>query len=407
MLSYLRGTSKVFKWISKYPRTFALTGVLLGSPVINRLLNIKGHYQRNTSVYKKLVKGSCPNIPLTLAIEPVSRPDIATELTELFFQSNDVANRFGVIIGPSGSGKTTAISELCNKSPNGVLYHEVTNPVGFAEWLSREIGLHTAPSTVLDLILGYASDKYTHYVQLPECEFKALNEVFEILKNASIKYKKNMGRIPVLVIDGIDVLAKHNEELCCQLITTAKILANRKMINIILVSSEGSVILLLNKLSAINRSVICEVADIGDDKAREFLMRHGFDVTLAKKIVDCVGGRMIYLESCVFYIKSRKEMSQGPEMIFEERFFVRVLNHQKAIVASESPESVTLLQKVSRMGSLDVAEVFESFDNKERYQEVLVKMIGGNIFRYDSTGCVKFHGKPQENQFRMTTNSEI
>ena len=78
---------------------------------------------------------------------------------------------------------------------------------------------------------------------------------------------------------------------------------------------------------------------------------------------------MVYLESCIFYIESQKGKDQGPEMIFEmiiDRFFARVLNHQKTIIANKSPESITLLQKDSRMGSLNVAEFFESFDNKER-----------------------------------------
>ena len=131
-----------------------------------------------------------------------------------------------MVVGPSGSGKTTAISELCNKSPYGVLYHKGDNPVGFAEQLSKEIELKTAPSTIFDLAqpLVYISDRYTHYVELSQCELKALKTVFDILEDVSVKYKKKMGQVPVLVIDGVDLLAKHNEELCCQLITNAKIL---------------------------------------------------------------------------------------------------------------------------------------------------------------------------------------
>ena len=34
-------------------------------------------------------------------------------------------------------------------------------------------------------------------------------------------------------------------------------------------------------------------------------------------------------------------------------------------------------------------------------------MIEGNIFRYDAKGHVKFHGKLQENEFGMTSDSEI
>ena len=167
------------------------------------------------------------------------------------------------------------------QSPYGVLYHEIDNPVGFAEQLSKEIELKTAPFLIWRL--DYISDRYTHYVELPQCELKALKTVFDILEDVSVKYKKKMGQVPVLVIDGVDLLAKHNEELCCQLITNAKIFANRKTLNVVLVSSEGSVVPLLNKLSATNRSVICEIGDIGTVDAHAFLMQNGVDATLAKK----------------------------------------------------------------------------------------------------------------------------
>ena len=144
--------------------------------------------------------------------------------------------------------------------------------------------MKTAPSTIFDLALGYISDRYTHYVELPQCELKALKTVFDISEDVSVKYKKKMRQVPVLVIDGVDLLAKHNEELCCQLITNAKILANRKIINVVvLISSEGSVVPLLNKLSATNSSVICGIGDIGTDDAHAFLMQNGVDATLAKK----------------------------------------------------------------------------------------------------------------------------
>ena len=38
---------------------------------------------------------------------------------------------------------------------------------------------------------------------------------------------------------------------------------------------------------------------------------------MAKK-VDYVGGQMIYLESCVFYIENNEGKGEGPEMIFQD-----------------------------------------------------------------------------------------
>ena len=59
----------------------------------------KGHYQWTSPVYAKLLKGSCPDIPLnTVNLKPVVQPDVAIELTELFFKSGDKAKCFGVIV---------------------------------------------------------------------------------------------------------------------------------------------------------------------------------------------------------------------------------------------------------------------------------------------------------------------
>ena len=68
--------------------------------------------------------------------------------------------------------------------------------------------------------------------------------------------------------------------------------------------------------------------------------------------MEYVGGRMIYIESCIFFIEKTKWEEEGPEMIFQkisDRFFTRVLSQQKAIVADKSSESIAILQ-VSKMG---------------------------------------------------------
>ena len=105
---------------------------------------------------------------------------------------------FGVIIGPSGSGKTTAVTALCNRFSEGVLYYEIDEPNSFVSGLSREIGLKIAPSTFLDLILGYVSQKYTHYYELPECQLSGIKMVLNILSETSkcyIKGKKDSSAV--------------------------------------------------------------------------------------------------------------------------------------------------------------------------------------------------------------------
>jgi len=390
MLNYLRGTSKIFKLIRTYPKMSVVTGLVLASPLINHYMKVRADGLLKSPVYSKLLNGSRPAIPLDKAneLKPVLRPDIAKELMETFFLRKTIAQRFGVVVGPSGSGKTTIISELCNKSPSGVLYLEIDSPEGLAEVLSNEIELKTAPSNLFDLMLGYISDKYIHYVGLPQSEVKALKKVFDVLEDVSEMYYKEVGEIPMLVIDGVDMLAKHDPKLCCQLITHAKVLANMKKLTIVLVSSEGSIMPLVKKLSATNRSIICEVGDIDTDDALRFLTENGVGVTLAKKIVDYISGRLIYLESSIYL--NEKIKWKGEEVVFKElndRFFANILSFQKAIVKAESPISIALLKKVSEMGSVDVADLLTDDSDKERYCEVLLKLVQANIFRYDTKGA--------------------
>ena len=79
--------------------------------------------------------------------------------------------------------------------------------------------------------------------------------------NATSREKK----IPVLFLDDVDVLAKHDPSLFTTLITLAKVLANKNELKIVLISSEGTVMSLLEDLSATNRAIIYEVGDVEDE----------------------------------------------------------------------------------------------------------------------------------------------
>ena len=99
--------------------------------------------------------------------------------------------------------------------------------------------MKTSPRTVLDLLLGYISQKYTHYYELPDEQIDGITMVLDVLWKGASRYAIEQQKIPVLVVDGVDLLAKH-EELCCRLITLAKVLANDNELKVVLVSSEGT-----------------------------------------------------------------------------------------------------------------------------------------------------------------------
>ena len=78
-------------------------------------------------------------------------------------------------------------------------------------------------------------------------------------------------------------------------------MANEGTLKKVLISSEGIIMPLLEVLSAMNRALLHEIADVMDKK--EFLMDNNIDEDVARELVKCVGGRIINLESCVVLMK--------------------------------------------------------------------------------------------------------
>ena len=102
------------------------------------------------------------------------------------------------------------------------MYHEIQVVSNFVTSLSQEIGMKLGARTALDLFLGYISQAYCHYYILPENRIDGIQNVLEVLSKAAIYYQSKHNRIPVLFIDGVDILAKHDKKLCEALITLTK-----------------------------------------------------------------------------------------------------------------------------------------------------------------------------------------
>ena len=84
----------------------------------------------------------------------------------------------------------------------------------------------------------------------------------------------------MLVIHGIDLLAKDKPDLCRRLITTAKVMTNDNHIKMALVSSKGTIMPLVKSMSATNRAVIFEIGDISDEKSIHYLIDNGIQEKL-------------------------------------------------------------------------------------------------------------------------------
>jgi len=68
---------------------------------------------------------------------------------------------------------------------------------------------------------------------------------------------------------------------------------------LVLVSSKGSIILIIEELSATDRGLVYEIGDVDEGKATEYLMEMDFVEDRAEKVVSCLEKRLVYLQSCL------------------------------------------------------------------------------------------------------------
>lgn len=402
-LRYLKQVefTKAAKWILTNPAKAAGLGSVVGYPIIDRYLKKKSEKEKKVPIYNKLEQGSRPSL-IQQPMHVIYRPDIITDITNRFFPKPETVTRFGLVIGPSGSGKTYAIKDLCNKYPDGVLYHEIVEPSSFVLGLSAEMCMKTAPSTALDLLLGYINKRYTHYYVLPASQHASLDMVLDTLKDAAIQYQQNHGKVPVLFLDGVDLLAKYDKELCCRLITHAKVLANEGILRIVLVSSEGNIMPLLEVLSAMNRALMYEIGDVCDEKALEYLMNNDVCEDTGRKLVECIGGRIIHLESCVVLMQIEGWNAEDVCERAKSSLFERILNGQKLAISRTWPESGKILKVLASNRYIVPAELLKEIGSHE-LDKALEKLIDANILRYTEKGHVTWHGRVQQQVFGNLT----
>ena len=76
-----------------------------------------------------------------------------------------------------------------------------------------------------------------------------------------------------------------------QFITLSKILANTIQLKVVLVSSEGSIVPMLEGVSATNRCIMYEIGDIKDKD--DYLMKRGIGEDETKKLVTFIKARLV------------------------------------------------------------------------------------------------------------------
>ena len=410
LLRYKESTKRgVLKWSS--------LGVLILviSPVADRYLKERGMKAKNGLVFKKLELGSKPRLPTAVMQE---RNKEFEQLQRAFLphtlgQCNEIPSRslFGLLVGPSGTGKTVAITHLCNKFPEGVVYCEVREPFAFPATLATEVGMKLNPFGLLDLVLSHISTEYALYHKIPQDPYKALNYVLSTIQKSAITFEEKHGYVPTLFIDGADLLAKNNENFTKHLISHAKILSNENILRIVLISSEGSVIPLLGDFSHMNRSTkLMEIGDISDEDAKKFLDKYIKSQELCAKLVAYFGGRFVYLVQCIGIYEFYAVENSSTDIFWLIKNSLLSIKWEKQYVAivKTKPLSTEVLKVVSQKQNVNIKDILSAiaYTNTEDVIRVVSELVRVNILRYTTDGHLTFHGRPEQHEFSIQVHNE-
>ena len=309
------------------------------------------------------------------------------------------------MLGPSGTGKTTLVRQLCARYPHGVLYHEVFDPCALTQELARAAGMIVKPQNLFDLLLANVSETYRQYHVLPEdTDFPSLgvSYVLDAIADTGRSFKIQHGSTPVLVLDGVDLIAKSNPDAFVMLIDRAKFLANEGSLRIVLVSSEGTVMPLLAKTSSSSRKGrVIEIVDITDREAETFLSAV-VPKDIAKGITALVGGRFVHLVAAVSLYAALSEntdlsyaiaMDEIRNVMFSEIVEscmqqvldepIEVRSMEKTIIDNVLSDGYVYSSDLATKHDLDVNVVSKAMKH----------LISISILRYQSNGSAVFHNR--------------
>ena len=354
-----RSVGVMSRAIKEYPK---ISCVILSIPFAHYGLLVRADRRLRSRILSKLEEGSCPSAIPPLE-EVIGRPNVEEMVTQLVLPpavqakatteqaatKEQVAKlkHFGVVLGPSGTGKTTIVRRLCARYRHGFIYHEVFDPRSLTDDLAKAVGMVTEPKNLVDLLLAYVSHNYRQYHVLPDDNDKdkglaglGVSYVLDEIAKAGKRFKSRHGSIPVLILDGVDLIAKFNPDAFIVLVDRAKFLANEGTLRLVLVSSEGSVMPLIGKTSSISRRApVVEVVDIADEEAEAFLSTV-VPKDLAKGITTLVGGRFVHLlQAMVIYASLPENTKRSSSMALDkirDDMFAQIVKTRMTQVLDES-----------------------------------------------------------------------
>jgi KaiC/GvpD/RAD55 family RecA-like ATPase len=180
-------------------------------------------------VFEEAIKHTIPREPLVEEIRRLITPAGESRL-------------YPVIIGEHGTGKRSLIELAVNgmKEPKGVAYADMDDTETDAAQRMQE-ALGWSPDQLLDSDKRNYSSSLLVLLKTNRFAAASMHDVLRLFSNLAIKYKQEYKRVPVLIIDNANKLAQKQEPVLDQLQDYAKSAADRGVVTVVFVSSEGRV----------------------------------------------------------------------------------------------------------------------------------------------------------------------
>lgn len=227
----------------------------------------------------------------------IERPDELELLGSLLSGPADTEDGYTIVLGATGTGKTTAFLNTIrtlNRSVKGVVYFRATeSPAEFATGLGGALGFRT-PTEPLDAVRTPSSAAAPSTE--PEHTWGLLKPQ---LAAAASAFSTKHQRPAVLVLDAMDLIAKHKPGFFTKIQQFAKHCADDGLLHVIFVFSDGTAPLVFSDSSSSRVNGVIEIGDISDEKAVAYLMKKKkLDQQRASNIVTRIaGGRFALLNS--------------------------------------------------------------------------------------------------------------
>ena len=329
-------------------------------------------------------------------ISPVDRSETIAKIEGLLHNHSSCDGLFGVILGPSGTGKTYATRVACNRDPSFILYYEIYKPRMTAQELSRAAGFVEE---------GFFDG------HLAENQVVALSQVLDIIGKRAERMKKtkNLKSPPCFVIDGVELVAKYDAKLFETIVDRAKFWANKNGLRIVLVSSEGHVMPLIENTSSSSRAAeVIEVLDLEEAEAVQYLYKNGIPMSLAKRFPSITGNRMVHLSAAIFMYNQRL---QTRIILNEDEFFVSMTQYYAKYVElalskaeANSPTSFFIMKEILKHGPMTDRQLIQAARNynKESIEEIFLEkqipevigiLVTANLLRYQANKTLTWHSQ--------------